>query len=66
MEERLFLGRSPVIFANIFLQPEHSKLALLLPEPRCGARKIRQDKERREGYYDRDDALEDEDPSPCA
>ena len=45
MEERLFLGGSPIVFADILLQPEHSELALFLAQPRRSAREIWQDPE---------------------
>lgn len=66
MEERLFLGGSPIVFTNILLQPKYSELALFLAQPRRSAREIWQDPERRERDNDGDDALENEDPSPCA
>lgn len=66
MEERLFLGGSPIVFADILLQPKHSELALFLAQPRRSAREIWQDPERGESDDDSYDALENKDPSPCA
>jgi hypothetical protein len=66
MEERLFLGGGPIVFAYILLQPKYSELALFLAQPLRGAREIWQDPERRAGYNDGYDALENKDPPPCA
>lgn len=65
VEESLLLAPGPIILADIFFESPDCELPLFLGQPGGRAREVWKNEECRECNDDRDDSLDDEQPSPA-